>query len=171
MTAEATLPPTATAPVSVLLEGGRYKDVAGLTDGDIETLYYLAYTQYSQGQFADAEKTFRVLCFHDHLSDRFWLGLGAARQMLKDHEGAILAYSMIPEIGSFNPLAPLHAAECYLALGLYEQALAGLDCALECAGNAEEPEAVVKHIEVVFEALEHLVAALPDDPPAAEDAK
>jgi type III secretion system low calcium response chaperone LcrH/SycD len=169
MTIEAAVPERATAPVSVLLEGGRYMDVAGLTEGDMETLYHLAYSQYRQGQYDDAEKTFRVLCFHDHLSERFWLGLGAARQMLKDYEGAILAYSMIPESGGFNPLAPLHAAECYLALGLYEEALAGLEGALEWAGNSAEPEAIVKHIEVVFEALEHLVAALPDEP-AAEDA-
>ena len=146
------------APISVLLEGGTYKEVAGLSDDDLEAIYGLAYGQYENGQYADAERTFAVLCFHDHKSERFWLGLGAARQQLKAFAGAVMAYSQAAEAGSVNPFVPLHAAECYFALGLYAEALHGLDVALDWAGSDPEPGPIIDRVQALFEAFEKMEA-------------
>lgn len=140
-----------------ILAGSSFKDLVSIDDDDLELLYSIAYNEYEQGQYGDAETTFQVLCFHDHKSPRFWLGLGAARQQLKDYGGAIMAYSMLPEIGSTNPTAPLRAAECYIALGLFEEAVSGLEAALAWADNGDR-EAVIRHVELLFQALEHMLA-------------
>jgi type III secretion system low calcium response chaperone LcrH/SycD len=147
------------APVERVLEGGTWKDVAGLGEAEMEAIYGLAYGQYQQGRFEDADKTFRVLCFHDHRNPRYWLGLGATRQQLKDYEGAIAAYSMLAEMGGNDPLAPLYAAECYIAVGLFDEAIDGLEAALDWAANAQDPQAVIRHVEVLYTALEQLAAA------------
>ncbi|HET6467216.1 MAG TPA: SycD/LcrH family type III secretion system chaperone [Geminicoccaceae bacterium] len=152
-------PTTTPAPASALLDGATFKEVVGLDDHDMAAIYSLAYVQYEQSRFAEAEKTFRVLCFHDHKNPRYWLGLGAARQQLKDYEGAIAAYSMLAENGGTDPYAPLYAAECYLALGLFEEAISGLEVALDWAVHAEDPQAVIRHVEVLYTALEQLAEA------------
>lgn len=156
-----------TPAADTILEGGTFRTVAGLDDDDMEEVYHLAYNQYEQGQYAEAERTFNVLCFHDHLNQRYWLGLGASRQQLKDFPGAILAYSMVAETGHANPTAPLRAAECYMALGLFEEAVSGLEAALEWAGNGDR-EAVISHVELLFKVLEHMLDA--DGTPAEGDA-
>lgn len=146
------------AAARVIIEGGTFKDAVGLTDGEMEVIYTLAYNQYSQQQFAEAEKTFRVLLIHDHLNQKFWMGLGATRQKLQDFEGALVAYSMIAELGGKDPRVPLHAAECFMALGMYDEAMSGLEAAAGWLGNADDRDAVLDHIEILFNALEQLAA-------------
>ncbi len=159
MTMSAAEKETAVGPAAAILAGGTFAEVAGFDTEDLEALYGLAYNEYEQGQYADAERTFQVLCFHDHLSARFWLGLGAARQQLKDYAGAIMAYSMVAETGNTDPLAPLRAAECYIALGLFEEAVSGLEAALDWADNAGDRQAVIRHVEILYQALEQMLAA------------
>ena len=151
-------PPREGGATAILDAGGAIKDVVGLTDGDLEAVYGLAYQLYEQGQHEYAEKAFGVLCFSDHRSPRYWMGLGATRQVRKNYEGAVLAYSMVAECGSTDPLAPLHAAECYLALGLYDEAISGLRAAVAWAEGGADGAAVVDRAEVVAEALGHLMA-------------
>jgi type III secretion system low calcium response chaperone LcrH/SycD len=159
MTTSAEAETIAVKPAAAIFEGATFKDIAGLDKQDLEAVYHLAYNQYEQGQYAEAERTFQVLCFHDHLSPRFWLGLGAARQQLRDYPGAIMAYSMVPEIGAADPRAPLRAAECYIALGLFEEAVSGLEAALDWAGNGGNRQGVIRHVELLFQALEQMLAA------------
>jgi type III secretion system low calcium response chaperone LcrH/SycD len=159
MTTSAAHESAAQEPAASILAGGTFAAVAGLDADDLEAIYHLGYNQYEQEQYAEAERAFQVLCFHDHLSPRFWLSLGAARQQLKDYAGAIMAYSMIPETGSANPLAPLRAAECYIALGLFEEAVSGLEAALDWADNGGDRQGVIRHVEILFQALEQMLAA------------
>ena len=139
----------------VLASGGALADVLGLGAVDLQAVHNIAYVHYSQGQYAEAERAFGVLSFCDHRQPSYWMGLGAARQLQKNHAGAVLAYSMVAESGGTDPMAPLHAAECYIALGLFTEAVSALDQALDWAGNAPDPVMVVARIEVVSEALEH----------------
>ena len=145
---------TASPAVQKLLAGASYKDVAGLGDGELEVLYGIAYGEFEQGKFAEAERTFGVLSFFDHKDDRFWLGLGASRQRQKKLPEAVAAYSMAAGMGSSNPLLPLSAAECYLALGLRAEALDALEAAIEWADNAEQPDRIVTRVAALLESLE-----------------
>jgi type III secretion system low calcium response chaperone LcrH/SycD len=144
--------------VAALAGGAAYREIAGLDEDEMEAIYGVAYHAHEQGQHADAERTFRVLCLYDHRNERYWLGLGAARQAQRDFEGAIQAYSALAEMGSQNPLAPLHAAECYIALGMIEEAASALSAALDWAPNGDR-DTVRKRIEVLLTALRHLAAA------------
>lgn len=155
-------PPTEKSPAETILAGGTFADIAGLDENGLNAIYELAYNEFEQGDFAAAERTFRVLCFSDHRAERHWLGLGAARQRLKDYEGAIQAYSMAAETGSTNPLVPLRAAECYVSLGLLEEAVSGLETAIQWAGNADDPAAIGRHIDVLFEVVKKLAGGSAD---------
>ena len=141
-------PPDPDAIARHLIDGGTFAGAVGIGEDSLEALYSIAYNQYQQASYDEALTTFRLLCLSDHRQGRHWLGLGATQQKLADYGGAVLAYSMATEAaGSTNPEAPLRAAECYLALGLVDEALSGLAQASAWAGNAKDPERIEQQIE------------------------
>jgi type III secretion system low calcium response chaperone LcrH/SycD len=146
----------------VLSQDGSFKKTLGFSDDDLEVLYNIAYTRYQQGQYEGAEEVLGLLCIYDHRSEKFWKGLGATRQILKDFEGAALAYSMAAQTGSSDPMIPLHAAECYCALGMLEEAVAGLESALALAEDIEESATIKFRIEAIAETLEKNLAEADD---------
>lgn len=148
-----------TAGVEAVFAGRRLAEAMGLHEGTLDTLYSLGHQQYERGEHEDAEKTFAVLCLADHRSSRAWLGLGATRQKRGDLGGAITAYSMLAEVGGRDPRAPLHAAECYIAMGMWDEAVAGLEAALAWADEADEPDQVARHVEVLVAAIEQMTEA------------
>jgi type III secretion system low calcium response chaperone LcrH/SycD len=141
-------------PSDVVLAGGTFADAAGMGPRALEAIYGLAYQEMEQQHFAEAERTLRALCLTSHTSPRYWMALGACRQKMGAYEDAIYAYSMVAELGHADPMAPLRAAECYLMLGLYEEALSGIESALTLAVYADDPSAVIQHLEVLVEALD-----------------
>lgn len=141
-------------PVEVLLAGGTLADAAGMGQRELEAIYSLAYQEMEQQHFAAAERTLRGLCIVSHSSPRYWMALGACRQKMGAYEPAIHAYSMVADLGDLDPAVPLRAAECYLMLGLYEEALSGIEAAMARVRHADDPLALVEHLEILFQALE-----------------
>ena len=137
------------------LDGSRsLAESLGLSADDMDVIYNLAYSLYNQNRLDEAERVFGLLCMTDHLSERNWLGLGAARQLKKDFGGAVLAYSMAADSGAQNPTAPLHAAECYLLLGMHDQALGALKTALEWMDNGDDPDRILDRIDALTATLD-----------------
>ena len=62
--------------------------------------------------------------------------------------------SLLASCAALAVTAPLRAAECYLMLGLYEEAVSGIESALTLAVYADDPSAVIQHLEVLVEALD-----------------
>lgn len=87
-----------------------------------EAMYAIARNVYQQGQYADAERMFRLLCLMDHRDMRFWLGLGASRQMAGDYEGAISSYLYAAYNLSEEPILYFYVARCYMSLGQIQAA-------------------------------------------------
>jgi type III secretion system low calcium response chaperone LcrH/SycD len=138
-----------------LLEtGATLKELRDIDERHLEAVYALAYNQYEQGKYDDAEKTFRFLCLLDHASLRYWKGYAATLQMMKRYDAAAKAYSQCARMEPEDPMPPLHAGECYLAVGNLELADAALSaCVLWCADRPEHAntraraEALLKVVE------------------------
>ena len=139
--------------VEFVEKGGTLADTQGLTGENLEALYALAYTEYNQGNYEKAEELFRLLCNLDHLEKKFWMGLGASRQMLKDWDGAIDAYTITLLFAIDDPIAPLHTAECQLAKGDRDAAISGFEYAINTAGNDPQFAAVKAQAEAKIELL------------------
>lgn len=106
------------------------KDIRGLKNEEMEACYTAAYNFYNHGKFLEALNIFTLLCTFDNLTPKYWLGLGATRQMLKDFSGAVEAYSLSALLDYTNPKAPFHAADCLLALKEYDKAKMALEAAI-----------------------------------------
>ena len=90
-------------------------------------MYSLAFNYYRTGKFDEAEKLFNFLALFDHLNPKFWMGVGAVRQVKKDFSGAVQAYGYASFLDLSNPKPQLHAAECFLAMGDKRNAASSLE--------------------------------------------
>lgn len=104
--------------VKTLIEtGSPLKRMKGVTDEELEAVYTLAFGYYRTGKYAEALKLFQFLVMFDHLNAKYWMGLGAAQQVLKDYQNAVISYGYSSFLKLDNPKPQLHAAECFLAMG------------------------------------------------------
>ncbi len=125
------------------LKGGHtLKGLRGISDESMETLYGLAHSHYNGGRYQEAITLFNFLSLHDPFKKKYWIGLGASRQLVKDYEGAVLAYSMagITQVGDPHPA--LYAADCYLLLGKKELAEKALTAAAYWAEQKPEYKSI-----------------------------
>lgn len=102
--------------LDVLASGGGLKDLRGLTDADVETIYAIGFNLYKQAKYEQAEPLFQFACLYAHNDPRYWLALGNCRQMAKNYKGAVDAYGFSYLLNSDDPWPVIQTAICYLAL-------------------------------------------------------
>jgi type III secretion system low calcium response chaperone LcrH/SycD len=98
-------------------DGATLKQLRGVTNEELEAVYFLAYGYYQTGRIEEASKLFRFLVFFDHLNAKYWFGLGAVHQVAKNYQDAIVCYGYSSFLDLSNPKPQYHAAECCLAMG------------------------------------------------------
>ena len=114
--------------VKALIErGATLKQLKGVTNAELEAVYSLAFGYYRTGKFDEALKLFQFLVLFDHLNQKFWMGLGAVQQVLKDYQSAVTSYGYCSFRKLDNPTPQLHAAECFLAMGDKRNAASSLE--------------------------------------------
>ena len=147
---------------SLIEKGATLKQLKGVSNGELEAVYSLAYGYYRTGRYEEAGKLFQFLVLFDHLNAKYWFGLGATQQALRDFQNAAVSYGYCSFLKLDNPKPQLHAAECFLALGDKRSAASALealneycpkdtDMGREYRAKAEKLREVVG--EAAFEAL------------------
>ena len=109
------------------MNGSTIRELKGISNNELEAVYSLAFNYYRSGKFDEAEKLFNFLALFDHLNPKFWMGVGAVRQVKKDFSGAVQAYGYASFLDLSNPKPQLHAAECFLAMGDKRNAASSLE--------------------------------------------
>jgi type III secretion system low calcium response chaperone LcrH/SycD len=127
--------------IKLVIKGGTLADAKGIPEKQVEGLYALAYQVYQAGDYARAEAVFATLCLLNHLEKRFWLGLGGARQQLGKHAEAAQAFGMAAMQDLLDPVPPLHAGMCFLAMKDKENAANAFRQAVISAGDRPEQAA------------------------------
>ncbi len=112
---------------SLVRDKATLKQIKGVTNDELEAVYSLAFGYYRTGKYDDALKLFKFLVLFDHLNAKFWLGLGAVQQVLKDFQGAVASYGYCSFLKLDDPRPQLHAAECFLAMGDKRNAASSLE--------------------------------------------
>ncbi|MEM8622186.1 MAG: SycD/LcrH family type III secretion system chaperone [Pseudomonadota bacterium] len=111
------------------------RDIQGLSDDEIESMYALGFSQFQAGRYEEAEKIFALVCTMEHRERKYWMALGAARFNREQYETAVMAYSMAAIMAPGNPEPPLQAADSLMKLGDGGRARAALELAIENAGS------------------------------------
>ena len=119
-------------------KGGTFKDLKDMSDDAMEAIYSVAYNLYQGGKYDEAQKVFQFLCFYDHFNRKYFMGLGACQQMMKEYENAIEIFSFATILDSDDPRPMLYIGDCRLAMGSKNEAKIAYEAALEWAGDKEE---------------------------------
>ena len=112
---------------SLVRDNATLKQLKGISNEELEAIYSLAFGYYNTGRFEEALKLFQFLVLFDHLNKKYWLGLGAVQQVMKDYTNAIASYGYCSFLDLTNPKPQLHVAECFLALGDKKNAASSLE--------------------------------------------
>jgi type III secretion system low calcium response chaperone LcrH/SycD len=112
-----------------------------------EDLYAAAFALYEGGKYEEASDCFRVLTTEDPEDRRFWMGLGAAHQLLANYDLSLQAYACAANLEPTNPKVHMHAAECFWAMGNKSRAEEALTSA---RSFAQDPKLLDK-LEVMKE--------------------
>ena len=112
---------------SLIKDGSTLKQLKGVSNEELEAVYSLAFGYYRTGKYDEALKLFQFLVLFDHLNAKFWMGLGAVQQVLKDYQNAVVSYGYCSFLKLDNPKPQLHAAECFLAMGDKRNAASSLE--------------------------------------------
>ncbi len=114
------------------------KDLIGLDEEMIESIYRQAYLLYNAGKYSRAIELFRALCMLNPADSKFLLGLAACFHMLKQYKGAIDTYALCAVVNPESPIPYYHSSDCYLKLDDAVSASIALELAIKRA--ADKPE-------------------------------
>lgn len=104
-------------------------------------LYAMAFRFYESGKYREAVHFFRVLTSMNTDERKFWIGLGASLQMLRDYENALPAYGIAALLDENDPQVHLYAAECFIALQRIEEARTAMAMAEQhCVDSIEHDD-------------------------------
>jgi type III secretion system low calcium response chaperone LcrH/SycD len=141
-----------------LTKGATFKQLKGFSEDEMEAVYTVAYNLFQNGKLDDAEKVFRFLCFFDHLSQKYWLGLGACRKALKNFAGAIDCFGLAGMLDLKDPRPALQAAECHIQLGKRDEAISALNAVVGYASENVKYAALVDRAKMMLKVLDQAPA-------------
>lgn len=121
-----------------LMEGYTLGAVKGISESELEAVYSVGFNFYQTGRIEDAQKIFTFLVVFNHLSPKFWMGLGAVYQVKKEFDQALTAYGYASFLDLEDPRPQYHAAECFWAKGDRANALSALTALEEFAPKNTE---------------------------------
>ena len=90
------------------------RELKGISDREIESIYAMGVDFYRGGNYADAEKIFRFLTVFEHTSSKYWTAMGSVQQVQGRYDAAIKAYQMASFFDLRNPKPLYYAGECFV---------------------------------------------------------
>lgn len=121
----------------LLANGGTLGSVFEYDDTDYEFLYALGHSLYAQASYQEAMRVFGYLVMSNHMEKRFMNAFASSLQMLKSYKDAIKYYSLASVMDMGDPLPTFHTAECFIAIGMRDEAREALGYVLN---QSTEPE-------------------------------
>ncbi len=103
------------------------RDAKGITTGEMEAVYSLGFNFYNTGRYDEAEKIFKFLVLFDHMTPKYWIGMGAIQQVRKDYDAATTSYAYASFLDIHDPKPQYLAAECFFAKGDKDNAMSALE--------------------------------------------
>lgn len=136
-----------------LKQSGLVKDIMGITDESVESIYGQAYLLYNTGKYKDAAELFRLLIMLNSTEPKYVMGLAACMHMMKEYEGASATYTLVSIIDATTPIPHFHASDCYIQLGDKASAIIALEMAVQKAGDKPEFATLKERALITIKAL------------------
>jgi type III secretion system low calcium response chaperone LcrH/SycD len=99
-----------------------FQEQCSISDETIECFYQCGIRAYEHKNYQEASDVFYVLSSIDYRRHNVWMALGLVEKQLGNPESALSAFIMASVTNMEEPIAFMHAAECYITLGEREEA-------------------------------------------------
>jgi len=137
------------------------RNINGISDSEMEMVYAMGYNFYRAARLDDAAKVFKFLCLFDHLTPKYWIGMGAVQQLQKDYKAAVVSYGYASMLDLKNPKPQLHSAECFLAMGDVTNAISALEALLAfCPDDTADGKKYRAKAEALKKVIDAKVASM-----------
>lgn len=127
------------------------------TDEEMGKLYLAAHHLLEESNAEAAVDSFMFLVTLNPIHSEYWMGFGAALQLIHDYEAAVDAYEIAAIYNLEHPLPYIYLAKCLFAMHDRVSALQALDLAITYSEDIEEFADFKKEAET---AKEHLLDAM-----------
>ena len=142
---------------AIIKDNATLKQLKGVTNAELEAVYSLAFGYYQTGKFNEALKLFQFLVLFDHLNKKYWMGLGAVQQVLKDFEARAAEKDIKAAKPSFEGVRLVFPEGwALLRLSLHDPQMP-LNIESRKAGGAKEIAQQVQELLAGFDALDFSV--------------
>jgi type III secretion system low calcium response chaperone LcrH/SycD len=121
--------------MELLALGGTMKAVFDFDDKDMEVIYFSAHGYYENGKYEKAAPLFQFLCVYDHLNPKWFMGLGATLQMMRNYEEAVKSYGYATILDMENPAPQYNAGYCLALTGKKDAARLALEAVVMLADD------------------------------------
>jgi type III secretion system low calcium response chaperone LcrH/SycD len=143
-------------------DGARLCDLHGIPDHVMNGIHVYAYDFYRQGRLDEAEAFFRFLCLYDFHNPDYATGLAAVFQLQERYRQAIDMYGVAMRLSSDDPSPVFYAGQCFLRLGIPEDAAECFEFVIEHGHEASMLERARSYLESIARG-----GAYPSPPPPA----
>ncbi len=133
-----------------------FQDIFPISDTTIEHFYQCGYRLHQNAQYQEAADVFFVMSSMDYRRHNVWMALGLAEKALRHWDLALTAFSMAILTNMQEPLAFLHSAACYIALGKNIDAQECLQAASELLQKSTDTTEQTKQMREYATALRKL---------------
>jgi secretion system chaperone SscA len=118
-----------------------------LSEEQIQNAYHSAYDLYKKKNYSQALYFFQVLTWLRPLDKKYWKGLGACQQVLKNYFDALQSYQCFQELcqDQIDLYVSIHQADCLFALDQVDKGLELLQ-ATRLHAEAAENRQVIYHV-------------------------
>lgn len=117
-----------------------------------EETYAVGYRYYENGKYQEAVNIFRFLILSESHNKKYWLGLGASLQMLKEYAKALEAYLIASSMDETDPYVFLYMSDCLIVLGKIEEALEILKTVEHIARGDNIYDSLITHVDLIRKA-------------------
>jgi len=99
-----------------VMNGATIKDLKGVPDEMMNSIYAYAYDFYKQGRLDEAATFFRFLCIYDFYNPEYTMGMAAVHQLKKEYHQAADLYAVAFALAKLDYRPMLYRGQCQLAM-------------------------------------------------------
>lgn len=144
--------------VDYLQQGGTIQDLYGISDQDMEVMFFAASRFLQRQSYKEASDSFLFLTFLNPYISKYWMGLGEGLRLFRDYEKAIEAYLLASIMDYEDPRPYFQSGSCFLALSNPQAALERFLLSVEHSRGKKEYSSLREISLELVDDLTHKVA-------------
>jgi type III secretion system low calcium response chaperone LcrH/SycD len=146
-----------------VMNGATIKDLKGVPEETMNSIYAYAYDFYKQGRLDDAAVFFRFLCIYDFYNPEYIMGMAAVHQLKKEYHQAADLYAVAFALAKSDYRPMFYSGQCQLAMHRVGKARQCFEIVLNDSGDPGLQQKAQAYLDVIRQGAEPAVASVREE--------